>query len=235
MQTGTPGCADTPEEARIYGDHSTTRGRGMYARSTTVQGDPATLDEAIAYVGEKEFPAITGIPGCVGLSMLADRDTGRVIVSSAWADEEALKESKETVRPMQDRLMQMLRADDALIQPWDIAVLHREHPSKDGSRAAVTWTRVAPDHMDTLLNAYRGSMLARLQTLPGFCSLSLVVDRKQGRAVSVTSFESNEALQLTRKEARSMREEFARAVGARIVDVAEMDVVVAHLHVPSTD
>jgi hypothetical protein len=32
-----------------------------------------------------------------------------------------------------------------------------------------------------------------------------------------------------------VREEFAQAVGARIVDVAEMDVVVAHLHVPSTD
>jgi hypothetical protein len=32
-----------------------------------------------------------------------------------------------------------------------------------------------------------------------------------------------------------MREEFAHAVGARIVDVAEMDVAVAHLHVPSTD
>jgi quinol monooxygenase YgiN len=207
----------------------------MYARSTTAQGDPATLDEAIAFVGEKEFPAITGIPGCVGLSMLADRDTGRVIVSSAWADEASLKASAETVRPMQDRLMEMLKAEDALIQPWDIAVLHREHPSKDGARASVTWSRIAPDHMDTLLNAYRGSMLSRLQTLPGFCSLSLVVDRKQGRTVSVTSFESREALEVSRKQARSMREEFAHAVGARIVDVAEMDVVVAHLHVPSTD
>jgi quinol monooxygenase YgiN len=207
----------------------------MYARSTTATGDPATLDEAIAFVGKKEFPAITGIPGCVGLSMLADRNTGRVIVSSAWADEESLEASREMVRPMQDRLMQMLRADDALIQPWEIAVLHRDRPSKEGSRAAVTWARVAPDHVDTLLNAYRASLLGRLRELPGFCSLSLVVDRKQGRTVSVTSFESREALELTRKQARSMREEFARAVSARIHDVAEMDVAVAHLHVPSTD
>ena len=204
----------------------------MYARSTTVQGDPGTLDEAIAYVGEKEFPAITAIPGCVGLSMLADRETGRVIVSSAWADEDALKASKETVRPMQDRLMQMLRADDALIQSWDVAVLHREKPSGDGARAQVTWSRIAPSNMDTLLNAYRGSMLARLQELPGFCSLSLVVDRKEGRIVSVTSFDSAATCEQTRKPARGFREEFAHAVGARIVDVAEMDVDVAHLHVP---
>jgi len=76
------------------------------------------------------------------------------------------------------------------------------------------------------------SMLSRLQTLPGFTRLSLVVDRKQGRIVSVTSFDSAASCEQTRKPARGFREEFAQAVGARITDVAEMDVVVAHLHVP---
>ena len=99
---------------------------------------------------------------------------------------------------------------------------------------AVTWARVAPDHVDTLLNAYRASLLGRLQELPGFCSLSLVVDRVSGRTVSVTSFESREALDRTRKEARSMREQFAQAMGARIVDVAEMELALAHLGVPET-
>src|SRR5438270_12649603 len=124
----------------------------MYARSTTVQGDPATLDEAIAFVGEKEFPAITGIPGCVGLSMLADRNTGRCIVASAWADEAAMKASKEMVRPMQDRLMQMLKADDALIERWDVAVLHRTRPSGKDARAQVTWARMDPENVEQLLD-----------------------------------------------------------------------------------
>jgi heme-degrading monooxygenase HmoA len=206
----------------------------MYARSTTVQGDPRALDEAIRFVGEKEFPAITGIPGCVGLSMLADRDSGRSIVSSAWADEETLRTSAEMVRPMQDRLMQMLRAEDCLIQTWDVAVLHRARPSGDDARATVTWARITPDHVDTMLEAYRASLLPRLEELPGFCSLSLVVDRKQGRTVSVTSFENPEALGLARKRARFLRDEFAHGVGARIHDVAEMDLVVAHLRVPET-
>jgi heme-degrading monooxygenase HmoA len=204
----------------------------MYARSTTAQGDPATLDEAIAFVGKKEFPAITGIPGCVGLSMLADRETGRVIVSSAWADQKSLRTSKEMVRPMQDRLMQMLKADDALIQPWDIAVLHRARPTGDDARATVVWARLAPEDVDPAVEAFRSTMLPRLQELPGYCSLSLVVDRTQGRTVSVTSFESREALERSRDQATALREEFAQSVGARILDTAEMDVVVAHLGVP---
>jgi heme-degrading monooxygenase HmoA len=204
----------------------------MYARSTAVQGDPETLDEAIAFVGRKEFPAITGIPGCLGLSMLADRDGGRCIVSSAWADEESLRVSITMVRPMQDRLMRMLRAEDAMIQTWELGVLHRERRSGEGARASVTWARVAPDHIDTMLDAYRASMLPRLQELPGFCSVSFVVDRTQGRAASVTTFESRDALVRTRRQLRSMREEFAQAVGARVTDVGEMDLVVAHLGVP---
>jgi quinol monooxygenase YgiN len=206
----------------------------MYARSTTAQGDPSTLDEAIAFVGKKEFPAITGIPGCIGLSMLADRETGRVIVSSAWADADSLAASKEMVRPMQDRLMHMLKAEDALIQSWDVGVLHRERHSGDGARATVTWAKVPTDAIDAVLDTYRTTVLPGLQQLPGFCSLSLVVDRAQGRTVSVTAFESPDALDRARDQAQQLRDDFAASVGARIHDMAEMDLVVAHLGIPET-
>jgi quinol monooxygenase YgiN len=206
----------------------------MYARSTTAQGDPSTLDEAIAFVGRKEFPAITGIPGCIGLSMLADRESGRVIVSSAWADAESLQASKEMVRPMQDRLMQMLKAEDALIQSWEVGVLHRERPSGPEARATVAWSRIPADRIDGMLDAYRTTMLPRLQQLPGFCSLSFVVDRVQGRTVSVAAFENADALAGSREQATQQRDQFAAEVGARIHDVAEMDLVVAHLGIPET-
>ena len=206
----------------------------MYARSTTARGDPSTLDEAIAFVGKKEFPAITGIPGCIGLSMLADRESGRVIVSSAWADEDSLAASKEMVRPMQDRLMHMLRAEDALIQSWDVGVLHRERPSGDDARATVTWARVPTDSIDAMLDTYRTTVLPALRELPGFCSLSFVVDRVQGRTVSVTAFENPDALARSRDRAQRLRDDFASSVGARIHDSAEMDLVVAHLGIPET-
>ena len=205
-----------------------------FARSTTVQGDPEAVDDAISYIGEEEFPSVTQMGGCVGLSMLADRANGRCVVATSWADEQAMKESAAKVRPMQDRLMQIMGADDALIQRWDVAVVHRERPSGDDARAQVTWARISPDAVDRLLEAFRSSLVPRLQELPGFCSLSMVVDRKAGRAIGVTSFESRDAFERTRKEARAMREEFMRAVGARVTDVAEMDLVVAHFHVPET-
>ena len=74
--------------------------------------------------------------------------------------------------------------------------------------------------------------MPKLQELPGFCSLSMMVDRHTGQTVSATTFSNRDAAGLVRKSARSLRDQFAQAMGARIVDVTEMDLALAHLHVP---
>ena len=76
--------------------------------------------------------------------------------------------------------------------------------------------------------------MPRLQELMGFDSLSMLVDRRTGRTVSVTAFETRDTLALVRKHAKHLREQFAQAMGARITDIAEMDLAVAHLRVPET-
>ena len=43
-----------------------------------------------------------------------------------------------------------------------------------------------------------------------------------------------DAAGLVRRSARSLREQFAQAMGARITDIAEMNLAVAHLRVPET-
>ncbi|MGY1728071.1 hypothetical protein ACI79J_13965 [Geodermatophilus sp. SYSU D01062] len=204
----------------------------MHARSTSIRGHAAGIDAAIAYVRDDVLPKVQDTDGCVGLSMLADRDSGRCIVATAWRDEQAMRATAAEDRTVQHRLLHVLGGGHADVQEWDIAVLHRDRPAGDGAGAQVTWARIAPNHLDDLLEAYRHNLLPKLQELPGFCSVSMLVDRRLGRTVSVTSFEDRDAAGLVRRHARSLREQFAQALGAKIVDVAEMDLVLAHLHVP---
>jgi hypothetical protein len=60
----------------------------------------------------------------------------------------------------------------------------------------------------------------------------MLVDQKGGREVVVTSWGSREVFERMRKEVRLLRDQFLRAVGAGGVDVAEMDLALAHLRVP---
>ena len=67
----------------------------MYARSTTVRGNPEAMDEGIAYVRDTVMPSVKAMDGCVGLSMLCDAQQGHCIVPSSLVLE-GLKTSKVT-------------------------------------------------------------------------------------------------------------------------------------------
>ena len=80
----------------------------MYARSTTVHGSPENLDDAIAYVRDDVMPAVRQLAGCIGLSMLCNRESGQCIVTTAWADESAMHESESGVWDLRTRMAELL-------------------------------------------------------------------------------------------------------------------------------
>ena len=65
----------------------------MYARSTTIQGQPASIDAGIAHVRDSVMPAVEGIDGCVGLSLFVDRRYGSCIPTTSWESEEEIRAS----------------------------------------------------------------------------------------------------------------------------------------------
>ncbi|MGY1746730.1 antibiotic biosynthesis monooxygenase [Blastococcus sp. SYSU D00695] len=203
----------------------------MYARSTTIRGLTAAIDAGIAYMREEALPAVRQMPGCTGLSLLVDRDTGRSIATSAWETEEAMHASAALVHPMRDRLVNAFGAE-LEVHEWEVAVVHRERAMHDRGAARVTWVAVDAGQLDRFLDAYRALLLPRLEELPNFCSLSLLVDRHRDRAVSTVTFHSRVAMEAVRDRTRVMREEITGAVGARVLDVAETDVVLSSLRVP---
>jgi len=207
----------------------------MYARSTPISARPGSLDDAIAYMRDEVWPALRDMDGCVGLSMTCDRETGRCIATSAWQDREAMRASAERVGPMRRSMMERFGAGrDLDVREWEIAVLHRAHTAGDGACARITWSQGDPARADQLLDAYRTSLMPRIEAMPGFCSLSMFLDRDTGRAVGTVVFDGRQHLEETREHARMLREEAVRILGIDVLDVAEMDLVLAHLRVPET-
>jgi quinol monooxygenase YgiN len=205
----------------------------MYARSTTVRGNPQSLDDAIAYLRDEVMPAAQEIEGCVGMSMMCDRDSGRCIATTAWETEEAMHNSESRLHDMRQRYAEMLGGQPE-VQEWEIAVLHRAHRAPEGACCRILWSRGNPDDLERVLDTFRMAMLPRVEELPGFCSVSMLVDRANGRAATATVYESHDAMNRASDTARSMREDFTRQMGGEILEVAEMDLVLAHLRVPET-
>jgi hypothetical protein len=203
----------------------------VYARSTTIQAQPDFIDAGIAHMRDETMPALQEIDGFIGMSLLVDRESGRCIGTSAWESEEAMRANADQVRPIRDRAVQMF-GGPATIDEWEIAVLHRDHTSGDGACVRATWIEIRPDQFDRAVDFYKTSVLPAVEELEGFCSASLMIDRASGRAVSSATFDSVDAMDRNRDQARSLRTERLRDLGAEQLDVCEFELAIAHLRVP---
>ena len=204
----------------------------MYARTTTVRGDPRAVEDGVAFIRNDVWPMVQRMDGCIGMSMLADREAGRCIVTSAWASEDAMRTSADKVQESRRQAAEVLRADAVDIDQWEIAVLHRTRPAGDAACVRCVWLDVPAGHVDGMVDTFRMSLLSRIEDLPGFCSVSLLVDRPGSRGVAAVTYEDRAAMERAREQAAALREEFSRAMGARITEVAEFELAMAHLHVP---
>jgi len=205
----------------------------MYARSTTLAGTPMTVDDGIRYVIDEVMPAVTAMPGCVGLSMLADRESGRSIVTSAWRDAESMAASAEGVRAMREHAGGIFGGPPE-VHEWEVAVMHRRSGAPSGACSRVTWSRCDPADVDRVLDAYRMIMVPRMEGYGGFVSVSLFLDRERGLAASAVTFENRECMAASRTHARASRDDFARLMRMEITDHDEFDLVLANLGIPET-
>jgi hypothetical protein len=203
----------------------------VYARSTTVLAHLKSIDAGVAHIRDEVMPTLLGMEGCIGLSMLVDRNTGRCIATSAWRTREAMLASERQLRPVRDHLAEIL-GNRPQVDEWEIAVLHRDHTSRSGACVRASWVRMAPAQADRVVDVYRMGLLPVMQDYDGFCSASLLVDRASGLAVSSVSYDSLESMQRSREKSDALREAGAREAGVEIVEVCEFELALAHLRVP---
>ena len=166
------------------------------------------------------------------MSLLVDRQSGKCIATSAWESVRAMRAAAERVAPIRDRAALMFDGS-ARVEEWEIALLHRDHHSRDGACVRATWLKVVPDQLSGSLDFYRAAVLPEMARLDGFCSASLMVDHPASRrAVSCSTFDSMDAMARNRDQATELRSRRVRDLGAEVIDVAEFELAIARLRVP---
>ena len=204
----------------------------MYARSTTIQADPQLMDAGLAVVRDEVMPALMTMPGFVGLSMLCDRMSGRCIVTSSWDSEESMHASESAVHELRARASEAMGGSQPEVGEWEIAMMHRMHDGHDDCVTRVIWGESDPARAEENLSTMRMAVLSKMEELPGFCSMSLFVNRDTGRSAMATTYDSRDLMQQATDRAMEIRRETTEATGVRVTDVAEFDLVLHHLRVP---
>lgn len=203
----------------------------MFARASTIQANRSSIDMGVAHVRDEVLTALKQLDGFIGLSMMVDRESGRCIATSAWRDEETMRASAAQVEPVRNRAAATL-GGDATVEEWEIAMMHRDHPTHEGACVSSAWLRTDSGRIGDLVDTYKLGVLPQIEGVGGFCSASVMVNRASGRAVMSVCFESRAAMEAGRKQAEQMTSTGAQQAGATIVDVREFELALAHLRVP---
>ena len=190
------------------------------------------MDAGIAHVRDEIMPAMQAMEGCIGISLLADRESGRCIITTAWQTEDAMRASAEKATEARERARREFDGDVENVDEWEIAVLHRDHRSRNRACVRATWVKLPLDQMDGGIEFYKSQVLPDVEELEGFCSASLLVDRASGTAVSSVSFDSREAMERNRQRSLELKNARIREAGAEELDEREFDLALAHLRVP---
>jgi heme-degrading monooxygenase HmoA len=204
----------------------------MFARSSMINGQPSMIEDGIAHVRDSVMPALSHMEGFLGISLMVDRESGRCITTTAWRSEEAMNASAERVMSMRDEAARMLGASSSSVDQWEVAVMHRAHHAREGTCTRVTWLRMDAAGMADAVETFKHGTLAKIEDLPGFCSASLFVNRADGRTVTTVGYDDRSSLEYSREGANAVREQAAREMDANIMEVAEFELALAHLHVP---
>lgn len=203
----------------------------MFARTSTIHTKPESVDLGIEFIRDEVLPTITRMEGCMGLSMLVVRQSGRCIVTSSWESETAMQDSEDAARPLRERASELL-GGQVKVQHWEFAVMHRATHAPEDARVRVTWIRVDPTDLEAAIEVFKHQALPRVEALPGFCSASLMVNRGTGEGVSSVTFDGPASLDASRPGADLIREAATQAAGAEVTRVEECELAHAHLHVP---
>lgn len=204
----------------------------MFARSTTIQALPSAIDQGLAYLREDVMPALLRMDGCVGFSALVDRASGRCIATSSWDSERAMRATAGAVQAVRDEGTKAFGGTIASVEEWEIALLHREHHTQEGTCVRVTRIQGDPSQVDRAVEIVRGTVIPRLEAMSGFGSCSFLVNRTTGLAVGTFAFDTRAALEASRAGATEVRTAVVQQLGATVEDVHEFELAIAHLRVP---
>ena len=84
-----------------------------------------------------------------------------------------------------------------------------------------------PDHIDEGVRYAQENILPRVQEVEGFKGVYLLVDRQSGKALTITLWESEEAMRAGEAEANQLRRETAEAGSQEVAGVERYEVAIS--------
>jgi heme-degrading monooxygenase HmoA len=197
----------------------------MYVRTLYVTGDPSKIDDACKALSTKGQKLLADQPGYRGMSLLADRELGKLLLGTWWESEKTRQASDKSLVEQRSALLSPF-AQTIAIDNFEAAVV-RPPAAQLRTRAGFRLSRLefAPSDADLLVDTFESTTLPTLEHIPGFAGASLLIDRAAGRAAVSVIYIDHKALAASRSSQAAARGMGTAKAHVTLRSVEEFEVI----------
>jgi heme-degrading monooxygenase HmoA len=189
----------------------------MFARYTTVRGDPGKLEAAIEYVDGEARAAVESMPGNLGFAVVADPAGGRLIGASYWDSRESMMNSESALAEVRARAASAAGGEVSR-ERFEVVEGFRHSIPARGALARVSRFQVEPARADEVIARMREESVPRVKGADGLCSFQLLLDRDTGNGMVVSAWENQEAADAFWPTAEQLRARATEQGGVRFLE-----------------
>jgi hypothetical protein len=166
------------------------------------------------------------MPSALGHLMLLDRDNKRSLGITFFPSESEIREAAPVFERMGDEIPEEQRGKRKSVDSYEVVI---SEGSEDANVARVSTLEGDPTKIDDATKDAKQEILPRLRQLSGFKGAMGMVDRKTGRTLLISLWESAETMRASEEQAETFRKESADVERGRVLSVDRYEVMFAKL------
>jgi heme-degrading monooxygenase HmoA len=94
---------------------------GNFVRITSLDGDPAKVDDAISHFEAEVVPAVSQLGGFRAAVLFSDRATGKALVATVWGTKEDVEASADEAKSIAATAIEVAGASNPQVERFEVA------------------------------------------------------------------------------------------------------------------
>jgi hypothetical protein len=203
----------------------------MIGRYSFVQGDPARVEDAIAFIRDNTLPLVDAQPGSHGLGLWVNRETGEAVVLSVWRDLQALEASEALVAGQRQQVASLVSSSAMQVERYQPALIDAARPQQPGDISRLLRLKGDPATAAANTEWARTTVLPLLRSLAGYVSYSAALNYETGDGVVMVTYGGRTEAEAAFAATTVIRDALAER-GIDLVGETEYEVAIVGIHAP---
>jgi len=104
--------------------------QGNWVRVTSLEGDPAKVDDSIRHFESEVIPAISQLQGFRGAVLFVDRATGKGIVGTIWNSKQDVEATASQAAPIRASAAEVIGATNPQVETFEVVFAEALSPAE---------------------------------------------------------------------------------------------------------